>query len=108
MISAPDSGGPITEGQVQASGCCKDGREARMLAQLLNAGALPVPLRPAQTQIVGATLGQDSVNRSITAGVYGLAAILVFMLVYYRLPGVLADIALLFYAALTFALFKLM
>src|SRR5260370_25864970 len=78
-----------------------------MLAQLLNAGALPVPLRPAQTQSVGATLGQDSVTRSINAGIAGLVAVLLFMLIYYRLPGALADIALLFYAALTFAIFKL-
>ena len=68
VISAPNIEEPITEGQVQISGGFKDVRDARMLAQLLNAGALPVPLRPAQTQIVGATLGQDSVTRSINAG----------------------------------------
>jgi len=108
VISAPNIEEPITEGQVQISGGFKDVRDARMLAQLLNAGALPVPLRPAQTQIVGATLGQDSVTRSINAGLAGLVAVLLFMLIYYRLPGALADIALLFYAALTFAIFKVM
>src|SRR5207249_3433160 len=94
--------------RVQMSGGFKDVRDARMLAQLLNARALPVPLRPAQTQVVGATLGQDSVTRSINAGLAGLVAVLLFMLIYYRLPGALADIALLFYAALTFAIFKVM
>jgi SecD/SecF fusion protein len=107
VISAPNINSPIEEGQGQIEGNFKMS-EAKLLAQLLNAGSLPVPLKPAQTQIVGATLGQDSVDRSVKAGLAGLAAVLVFMLLYYRLPGVLADIALLFYAALTFALFKLM
>jgi SecD/SecF fusion protein len=108
VISAPRIDEPITEGTVQISGGFKDVKEARLLAQLLNAGALPVPLKPAQTQIVGATLGQDSVTRSINAGIAGLVAVLLFMLIYYRLPGVLADIALIFYASLTFALFKIL
>jgi SecD/SecF fusion protein len=108
VISAPNIEGPIEGGEGQISGGFKDMREARLLAQLLNAGSLPVPLKPVQMQIVGATLGQDSIERSITAGLVGLAAVLIFMLVYYVLPGLLADIALLFYAVLTFAIFKLM
>jgi SecD/SecF fusion protein len=108
VISAPNIESEIPNGQGQISGGFKDMSEARLLAQLMNAGSLPVPLKPAQTQIVGATLGQDSVESSIKAGLWGLAAVLVFMLLYYRLPGFLADVALLFYAALTFAVFKLM
>jgi SecD/SecF fusion protein len=108
VITAPRIDSPIPNGSGIISGSFKNVAEARTLAQLLNAGALPVPLKPIQTQIVGATLGQDSVDRSIKAGIYGLIAVLVFMLVYYLLPGVLADIALIFYAALTFAIFKVM
>ena len=70
-------------------------------------GALPVPLRVAESRAVGPTLGQDSVRKSINAGVIGLLVVIVFMLLYYRLPGVLADFALIIYALLVFALFKL-
>src|SRR5262249_39603681 len=108
VITAPHIESAILGGKGIISGSFKNVVEARTLAQLLNAGALPVPLKPIQTQIVGATLGQDSVDRSIKAGISGLVAVLVFMLVYYLLPGVLADIALIFYAALTFAIFKIM
>jgi protein-export membrane protein SecD/preprotein translocase SecF subunit len=105
IISAPVINDRI-EGSGQISGGFKNMAEARLLANLLNSGALPVPLRPAETQYVGATLGQESIDKSIQAGLMGLALVLAFMLLYYWLPGLLACIALLFYAALTFALFK--
>jgi protein-export membrane protein SecD len=73
----------------------------------LKYGALPVPLEVIERRGVGPTLGQASVQRSIRAGTVGLVIVLLFMITYYRLPGVLAALALLIYAAITFALFKL-
>ena len=106
LISAPKINEPITEGKGRISGGFKTMDEARTLANLLNSGSLPVPLRPAETQIVGATLGRESVNKSIHAGMVGLGLVLAFMVLYYWLPGVIACIALLFYAVLTFWIFK--
>jgi protein-export membrane protein SecD len=70
-------------------------------------GALPVPLKVVNNRSVGATLGQDSVEKSVTAGLVGLSIVLLFMLAYYRLPGFLADLALVIYALLNLAAFKL-
>ena len=81
-------------------------QEARDIVTKLKYGALPVPMKVVQQSEVGATLGQDSVRKSIQAGIVGLGAVLAFMLIYYRLPGFLADVALLIYAAITFAIFK--
>jgi len=106
IISAPNINEPITEGRGQISGGFATMAEARVLANLLNSGALPVPLRPAETQFVGATLGQESIDKSIHAGAIGLGLVLVFMLAYYWLPGFLACIALVLYSAITFSLFK--
>ena len=80
--------------------------EARNLALQLRFGSLPIPLRIESTRQVGATLGEISVESSIRAGAVGLLVVLLFMLVYYRLPGFLADLALLTYALLNFAIFK--
>ena len=80
--------------------------EAQSLAVKLRYGALPVPLRIETTRTVGPTLGQDSVQKSITAGAIGLSAVFLFMLVYYRFPGFLADLALAIYALLNFAIYK--
>ena len=80
--------------------------EAQSLAVKLRYGALPVPLRIETTRTVGPTLGQDSVRKSITAGAIGLSVVFLFMLVYYRFPGFLADLALAIYALLNFAIYK--
>ena len=80
--------------------------EAQALAVKLRYGALPVPLRIETTRTVGPTLGQDSVRKSITAGAIGLSVVFLFMLVYYRVPGFLADLALAIYALLNFAIYK--
>lgn len=82
--------------------------EARNLAIQMRYGALPVPLRVVDVRTVGPTLGQDSVQKSITAGLVGISIVLLFMLVYYRLPGLLADFALLTYAVLNLAIYKLL
>jgi protein-export membrane protein SecD len=81
--------------------------EARNLAIQMRYGALPVPLRVADVRTIGPTLGQDSIQKSIAAGLVGVSVVLLFMLVYYRLPGLLADFALLTYAVLNLAIFKL-
>jgi protein-export membrane protein SecD len=96
----PDGRGTITLGSAGYE-------EARNLAIQLHYGALPVPLRVETVSTVGPTLGEVSVERSVRAGVIGLAVVLLFMLVYYRLPGGLADLALLVYAALNLAIYKL-
>lgn len=82
--------------------------EAQNLALQLRFGALPIPLRIDGVRQIGATLGEQSIEASIRAGIIGLVAVLTFMLVYYRLPGGLADLALIFYALLNFAVFKLL
>ena len=81
--------------------------EANNLAKRLNAGALPIPLRVIASNDVSASLGADSVKKSVNAAEIGLVAVLIFMVLYYRLPGVLAGVALLMYTAITLAVFKL-
>jgi protein-export membrane protein SecD len=95
----PDGSGRIT-GQFPLE-------EARSIAIQLKYGSLPVPLKVVENRLVGPTLGQESVQRSIRAGSIGLAIVLLFMLTYYRLPGLLADLALILYALLNFAAYKL-
>lgn len=82
-------------------------QEARGLAIQLHYGALPVPLRVETATTVGPTLGEISVQKSVRAGIIGLSIVLLFMLVYYRVLGGTADLALLLYAALNLALYKL-
>ncbi len=81
--------------------------EVNKLVLQLKSGALQVPLEVVQSRTVGPTLGQDSINKSIEAGIIGLTIVALFMIFYYRLPGVLSVIALLLYALFTFAIFKL-
>lgn len=80
---------------------------ARELVVQLNSGALPVKLTVLQEQQVDATLGADSVQRSVLAGEIGLLVVMLFMTLYYRLPGVIASTALMLYTALSLAMFKL-
>lgn len=81
--------------------------EAKLLSQRLNAGALPVPIRLVSQQTVGATLGQDSLEKSLFAGLIGFALVALFMIAYYRVPGLVAVISLGIYIAFVLALFKL-
>lgn len=80
---------------------------AKNLSSLLNDGALPIPLKQIQAQEVSATLGQDSVVASVHAGEIGLIAVMLFMILFYRLPGVLASAALIVYTSLTLMVFKI-
>jgi protein-export membrane protein SecD len=81
--------------------------EGESLAVQLRYGALPIPLRIESNQKIGPSLGQESVQQSVKAGIVGLSAVLLFMLIYYRLPGLLADLSLAIYGLLNFAVFKL-
>lgn len=81
--------------------------QARNLVNILKYGALPVPLVIESQDSVAPTLGQDSINRSLLAGSIGLGIVVLFMLFYYRLPGLLADFALILYALFTLAIFKM-
>ena len=105
-ISIPTVNEAITAGTAIITGDF-DIKEAKILAQRLNAGALPVPIYLISQQTVGATLGADSVQRSLTAGLIGLILVALFMIIYYRLPGLLAVISLSIYGILILALFKL-
>ena len=106
VLSIPQIGEPIMNGEGLISGDFTYD-EANALAIQLRYGALPIPLRIVETKTVGPTLGQDSLDASLVAGLIGLGAVMLFMALYYRLPGILADLALLTYALITFALFKL-
>jgi preprotein translocase subunit SecD len=104
VISSPSINGAISnEGVIE--GVPPD--QVDDLVVQLKAGALAVPLEVVQSRTVGPTLGQDSIDRSIVAGIIGLGAVALFMIAYYRLPGMLSVIALIIYTALTFAVFKL-
>jgi preprotein translocase subunit SecD len=106
-VSAQYAATGIAGGSAQISGQF-DAQSANDLAVQLRGGALPVPVEIIENRTVGATLGQDSIRSSIIAGLVGLALVFVFMAVYYRLPGVIADVALGVYALLTYAAFVLL
>ncbi|SFR15094.1 protein translocase subunit SecD [Desulfoscipio geothermicus] len=95
---------PITNGKAMITGY-ENLEEAHTIAVLLRSGALPVPLEVLEKRTVGPQLGQDSLERSINAGIVGIIAILVFMIVYYRVPGLIADLALLIYALIVLGIF---
>ena len=96
VISAPGVTEEIPSGKAQISGAFTV-EEASTQAALIRGGALPVTLHEVETSITGPTLGLESFNKSVFAGILGIALILVFMLAYYRLPGIAAGIALLLY-----------
>ena len=93
IISAPNVREPIPSGKAQISGDFSI-EEVQDLVIKLKAGALPIPVKPVETRIVGPTLGKDSIEKSKVAGIIGFAIIVAFMVLYYRLPGFLADVAL--------------
>ena len=97
----------ITGGSAEISGSFT-AQDAQDLAVQLRGGSLPVPIEIVENRTVGATLGRDSIQRSIYAAVGGLILVLIFMVVYYRLPGIIADLALIIYALLTWACFALL
>jgi preprotein translocase subunit SecD len=105
VVSCPRIQSPLTDGSGIITTNSLDDRE-RIFNQL-KFGALPVALQVETSRTVSATLGEQSVDASIIAGIVGLSTVAVFMILYYRLPGVIAVIALLIYTALNFALYRL-
>ncbi|OIN89074.1 protein-export membrane protein SecD [Candidatus Berkelbacteria bacterium CG1_02_42_45] len=105
IVSAPTVQSEITDGKAIITGQ-KDIKEAKKLADRLNEGMLPIPAKIIGQQNVGATLGSESVNKSLIAGIIGLILVGLFMIIHYRFPGFIAVIALGIYSLITLALFK--
>ncbi len=105
LIMAPRINTPIIDGKATITGGFTI-EEAKQLSIQLNAGALPVPIEVLEQRTIGASLGQDSVQKSLQAGVIGIGLVMLFMTLYYGMKGVLASLALLVYALLTIAIYK--
>lgn len=104
-ISIPKVNEKISQGRAVISGNFTL-PEAKQLAQRLNAGALPVPIKLISQQTVGATLGKESLDKSLNAGLIGMLILALFMIIYYRLPGLLATMALGIYALIIMSIFE--
>lgn len=107
IVSAPTVRQPITDGNAVIEGNFTS-KEAQDLAVLLRSGALPVTFNVMEKRSIGPTLGADSLEKSVKAGLIGLIAVLIFMIGYYRLPGVVADISLIVYALLVLGTMSLL
>ncbi len=105
VISAPVVRETITGGQAQISGDFTP-EEAKQLVGRLNSGALPVPISLVSTQTVGASLGADAINDGVRAALIGFILIAVFLIVWYRLPGLVAVVALALYVIITLLLYQ--
>lgn len=97
MLQNPNVNEPITNGQAEITGYSSL-EDAANYAVLFRSGSLPVSMTIAEKRQVGASLGVDSLNKSIKAGIYGLVFILLFMLAFYRLPGLVANFTLVVFA----------
>lgn len=106
VISAPSVSNQISGGQAQINGNFTLA-QAQELAVELNAGALPVPVKLIEETTVGATLGTDSINKSVQAGLVGLGIVMLFMALSYGRLGLVADVALIIFGILTLALYKI-
>lgn len=105
VISSPRIESAITGGEGVITGNYT-AESANAFAVQLRYGSLPIPLKIVETRYIGATLGEDSLQKSLVAGLVGMTIVILFMGLYYRLPGIVADVAILFFAAVAFALFK--
>lgn len=105
-ISTPTVNEAISGGKAQITGTFTQA-EAKQLVQRLNAGALPVPIKLINQQTIGASLGESSLKQSLFAATMGVLAVILFMLFWYRLPGLVAVIALMIYTTLVLAIFKM-
>ena len=106
MISSPRINEAITGGKAIISGGF-DANEAKILAQNLSFGALPVPIELASTQTIGGALGEKALGAGVYAGVLGFVLLSIFMILWYRVPGIVAVVALFIYVVLMLALFQL-
>jgi protein-export membrane protein SecD len=104
-ISTPTVQSAITDGHAVITGNFTP-TEAKTLVERLNSGALPVPIQLVSQQTIGASLGQDSLARSLKAGVYGLIFVALFMVLFYRLPGLISVVALGVYVLIVLAFYK--
>ncbi|HAR62955.1 MAG: protein translocase subunit SecD [Candidatus Margulisiibacteriota bacterium] len=102
IISAPVVNEAIPAGKAVITGSFTP-QEVGDLVIKLKAGALPIPVEIVENKIIGPTLGKDSINKSWTAGIYGFIAVAIFMILYYRLPGLMAVIALSLYVIFNLA-----
>jgi preprotein translocase subunit SecD len=105
VISSPRIQSAITGGTGEITGNFTS-ESANAFAVQLRYGSLPVPLKIVETRIIGPTLGADSLRKSLIAGMIGMIVVALFMIVYYRMPGVVAVLSILVYASLAFAVFK--
>jgi len=105
-VSIPIVREEIKEGQAVISGNFSR-TEAQKLVRNLNSGALPVPISLIKEETLGAYLGADTLSRMLRAGLYGLIGVALFLIFFYRLPGLIAVVALLIYTSLALTLFKL-
>jgi preprotein translocase subunit SecD len=105
LVSAPTVNTPILDGKAVITGNFTL-PQAQQLATQLNAGALPVPVKVIEQRTIGATLGNQSIEKSIVAGAVGLSVVALFMIALYRLQGLLAVIALILYTLLTLVIFR--
>ena len=106
VVSAPVIRSAITDGQGVIEGGFTN-ESANALAVQLRYGSLPVPVKVVESRTVGPTLGEESIRKGLTAGLIGLAVVILFMALYYRLPGLVANLALVIYALITLMLYKL-
>ncbi len=106
MVMAPVVQTAITDGRANISGKFTV-EDAKRLTIQLNAGSLPVPVKIVEQRQVGASLGKESIVKSLVAGIVGLILIFIFMLVNYGVRGIIADIALIFYVMISLSLVKL-
>jgi preprotein translocase subunit SecD len=104
VLSAPTINAAISDGGVISGQFTQ--QEAESLAIQMRYGALPVPLKVVDIRTIGASLGQDSVERSLRAAIVGLTAVMIYMMALYRLPGSLAVVALLCYIVFNLAIYK--
>jgi preprotein translocase subunit SecD len=104
-ISVPTVQQPILDGSAIITGDFTL-KEAKLLAQRLTTGALPVPITLLSQQTIGPSLGEESLRKSLSAGLFGFLLVALFMIFFYRLPGLLAIIALIIYTSLSLAIFK--
>jgi len=105
-ISTPTVQTVIRNGQAVITGSFNL-QDAQLLAQRLNTGAIPVPIELVSQQTVGPTLGAETLSRSLTAGMWAIILVMIFMVAYYRLPGLLSVFSLVLYISITLATFKI-
>jgi preprotein translocase subunit SecD len=105
VVSSPRIQSEIPDGQGTITGNFSF-ETANALAIQLRYGSLPVPLKVVETRIIGPTLGEDSLRKSLMAGAIGMVIVALFMAIYYRMAGMVADLSILFYAVIAFAVFK--